>query len=812
MSFFKKFWPILIGMLLLPQVRAGDIKPPWPTNAYATPAGLDFFEKQIRPLLASQCYECHSTTAGRADGGLRLDSRESLLRGGVMGATIVPGEPSRGMLFKTLADFRETSPANPTHPRHRLPVEQLADLAAWIQMGAPDPRDTDHGPRNTLHETNVHWAFQPLNSPAPPAVRNQRWPNNTIDRFILARIETAGLSPSLAADKRALIRRATFDLTGLPPAPEEIDAFLRDRSPRAYEKLVERLLASPHHGERWGRHWLDVARYADSSGDNSDFPIPQARFYRDYVITAFNQDKPYDQFLREQIAGDLLPAESAAETNEHLVATGFLALSRRFGAGMKETEHLTIEDTLETLGRAVLGLSMSCARCHDHKHDPISMQDYYALYGIFSSTRYPHPGSEPQTYQTNFVRLQPLPEIETPIKPMRDKLAAMDDELDRLHEQITVLEKKGLSTKDLNTTYDKLDKEADNLAVDLSTFDTAYAVAEDKPVDARVQKRGEPWNLGEEAPRGFLKILGGRKLPADCRGSGRLELAEWLTDAASPLTARVMVNRIWQHHFGRGLVETPSDFGTRGRPPTHPELLDHLARRFIESGWSVKAMHRLIMFSATYQQSSSRPVVGELKNIDSDNTLLTRFPRRRLDAEEIRDALLAVSGDLDPAPAGPHPFPPAHTWNFSQHVQFNAVYETRRRSVYLMQQRIKKHPFLAAFDGADANASTADRGVTTTPLQALFMMNDPFAHAQAGMFARRLLAEATDDSQRINRAHLLALGRPARPDEIREGLAYLDAFRKRLTDVTGSDGPRELQAWSSYARALLGSNEFFFVD
>jgi hypothetical protein len=712
-------------------------------------------------------------------------------------------------------------------------------LPASASASAPGPLATEAASRNPQPTARPHWAFQPLQAPSLPAVRNQRWPHNALDRFILARLEAAGLSPSLAADPRALMRRATFDLTGLPPRPEEVDAFLRDRSPRAYEKLVERLLASPHYGERWGRHWLDVARYADSSGDNSDYPIPQARFYRDYVIASFNRDKPYDRFLREQIAGDLLPAVSAAQTNEHLIATGFLALSRRFGAGMKDTEHLMIEDTLETLGRAVLGLSMSCARCHDHKHDPISMQDYYALYGIFASTRYPHPGSEPQTYQTNFVPLQPLPETEAPIKPMRDKLDALDNELDRLHEQITLLEKEGLSTKELDTAYDKLDREADHLAIDLATFDTAYAVADDKPITARVQKRGEPWNLGEEVPRGFLKILGGQKLPPDCSGSGRLELAQWLTAPANPLTARVMVNRIWQHHFGRGLVETPSDFGTHGRPPTHPELLDYLARRFIDSGWSVKAMHRLILHSATYQQSSRVPVKSESVisrsvlsgsvgvpsdsldtdllitdslNTAPDNTLLARFPRLRLDAEQIRDALLAVSGDLERAPAGPHPFPPAHTWNFSQHIQFNAVYETRHRSVYLMQQRIAKHPFLAAFDGADANASTAERGVSTTPLQALFLMNDPFAHAQAERFAQRLLRESPTDPERIHRAHLLAFGRPARADDIREGLAYVHAFRKKLADTGRAAGQCVLQAWSSYARALLGSNEFLFVD
>jgi hypothetical protein len=850
MWFNQQLWLVMAGVLLQPESSFGEIKLQRAANAKAAPDGVEFFEKRIRPLFVDRCYECHSATSGRAEGGLRLDTRDGLLQGGVSGPAVVPSDPTRGALIKTLVNAGQ-QPATVT--RHRLPIALINELATWVLLGAPDPRTTKPEIRNSKLETPLHWSFQPLLAPNVPSVHHLRWPNHDIDRFILARMEVAGLAPALAADKRTLIRRVTFDLTGLPPTPEEVDAFLRDRSAGAYEKLVERLLASPRYGERWGRHWLDVARYADSSGDNSDFPIPQARFYRDYVIDSFNHDKPYARFLREQMAGDLMPAENAAQSNELAIATGFIALSRRFGAGLKETEHLTIEDTLETMGRAVLGLSMSCARCHDHKYDPISMQDYYALYGIFASTRYPYPGSEPRTYQTNFVSLHPTPEIEESAGPLRRKLNTMDDELDRMDAQIKLLEKERLSTTDLNAAYDKLDQEADDLAMDLATLDTAYAVADDQPINARVQKRGESWNLGDEIPRGFLKVLGGQRLPADCQGSGRLELAEWLCDPANPLTARVMVNRIWQHHFGRGLVATPNDFGRRGQAPTHPELLDYLAARFIESGWSVKAMHRLILLSATYQQGSlgslnalpepvgnvqrstfnversKLSVVGQVDGPDSraalnleashkaarmdpDNTLLSHFPRQRLDAEEIRDALLFVSGDLDLTPVGPHPFPPAHTWKFSQHVQFNAVYETRHRSVYLMQQRIKKHPFLATFDGADANASTAERGVTTTPLQALFLMNDPFAYAQAESFARRLLREASDDPQRINRAHQLAFGRTARSEEVREGLAYLEAFRRKLLATKAVPENAVLPAWSSYARALLGSNEFMFVD
>ncbi len=684
--------------------------------------------------------------------------------------------------------------------------------------------------------TNLHWAFEPVSDPRPPEVRHRRWPNNDVDRFILAKLESDRRLPALSADKRSLIRRATFDVTGLPPTPEEVERFLKDTSPRAFERLVERLLATPQYGERWGRHWLDVVRYADTAGESSDFPIPQAFRYRNYVIDSFNSDKPYDQFLREQIAGDLQPASSQAVRNEQTIATGFIALSRRFGSG-EGVPHLTIEDTLETIGRAVLGQSLSCARCHDHKHDPVTMRDYYGLYGVFSSTRYPHPGSEVKNRQANFVPLVPQAEFEARTKPFREALEAAGAEIARLEKEAATLHKQGLSTEAANTDLEAAKKRRAELLASPPDVPTAYAVAEGASTNARVQLRGEPSQPGAEAPRGFLKILGGQTLPAGCLGSGRLELAGWLTAPTNPLTARVMVNRLWQHHFGRGLVATPNDFGIQGRRPTHPELLDWLASRFIESGWSFKAVHRLILNSAAYQQASvisnqysvfSDAAAGRVVAADgrfystvgtgslNTDSLITEYfspyPRRRLDAEQLRDALLAVSGELDQAPGGAHPFPPEHTWAFTQHAPFDAVYESRKRSVYLMQQRIRKHPYLALFDGADPNASTGERGVTTTPLQALFAMNDKFAHEQAAAFARRLLREREEDRSRVERAYQLAFARRARPDEVRETLAFLDAVRTRLRTNGIPAEAQSLRAWSSVARALLGSNEFLVID
>ncbi len=802
----------LLGVLLLPHVNVAATDPR-PTTA-ASPDAIEFFERRIRPLFVDRCYECHGPQSASPGGGLRLDSRERLTRGGVSGPTVRTGDPGQTVLIRT---FRDAGQSPLLVAKHRLSGEQLAELSAWVKLGAPYPASDELAVPTATNASPTHWSFQPLKAPAPPIVNNRRWARNEIDQFILETIEAAGLAPGFAADKRVLIRRATFDLIGLPPTPGEVDAFLKDRSPRAFEKVVERLLASPQYGERWGRHWLDVARYADTSGDSSDYPIPQAHKYRDYVIDSFNRDKPYDQFIQEQIAGDLIASETEEQWKERTIATGFVALSRRFAVDTPGTEHLILEDTLDTMGRAVLGLSLSCARCHDHKYDPISMEDYYGLYGIFASTRYPHPGSEVRRYQTNFVPLITYAELEALGRPYLAKLAVLDTEIARLEKEMEVRGKAGLDADDLKTAYEKIYGQRDGLVANAPQIDAAYAVVDDTPANARIQKRGEPLNLGDEVPRRFLKIFGGEKLPPECTGSGRLELAHWLTGASRPLVARVMANRIWQHHFGRGLVATPSDFGTRGRPPTHPGLLDWLAERFVENGWSIKALHRLVMLSATYQQAGEYSISdaqspARFETADPEDRLLARFPRQRLDAEQIRDAMLAVSGALDSTPAGPHPFPPPHTWNYTQHKQFTAVYPSKKRSVYLMQQRIKKHPFFAVFDGADVNASTAERVVSTTPLQALFAMNDPFTHARATDFAARLLRERAADRDRIDLAHQLAFGRSASADEVRQALEYLKRAESPARAIEESEDDWRVQVWASYVRALLGSNEFLFVD
>jgi hypothetical protein len=768
--------------------------------AKVTDDGTEFFERQVRPILVQRCYECHSA-GKKVKGGLALDTAEGVSKGGELGAVVRPGQPNESLLIKAVryADQDLQMP-----PKHRLESNEVAVLERWVAIGAPYPPNVIRVPGRA----SEHWAFQPVRTHAVPRTANARWAANDIDRFIVGRLEERGIQPGPAADRRTLIRRATFDLIGLPPTREEVDAFVNDRAPGAFERVVDRLLSSPHYGERWGRHWLDLVHYADTAGDSADYPVPQAYRYRNYVIESFNQDKPYDRFLREQVAGDLLPATSAEEKQALIIATGFIASARRFSVEPASAMHLTIEDTLDTIGKSVLGLSLSCARCHDHKFDPISMRDYYALYGIFSSTRYPYPGSEEKKRQSDFVHLLSDTEWQARHKLESDERARLDTEVSRLEKRIDLMKKEGLDDRELRRELRPIRQKRDDLVASLSLADMAYAVTEGSPANAKIHLRGEPHRFGDEIARGFPTALGGQRVPKEERGSGRLQLAEWLSEPANPLTARVMVNRIWQHHFGKGLVQTASDFGTRGRPPTHPELLDYLAGRFMAHGWSLKTMHKLIMLSQTYQQTSSDDPAKAL--VDPSNELLWKQNRQRLDAESLRDAILAISENMECTNAGQHPFPLPNRWDYTQHSQFTALYETHQRSVYLMQQRIRKHPFMAIFDGADPNSSTAQRPVTTTPLQALFALNDKFVHEQAQHFAQRLLAKDCSEAARITRACELAYGRPASLDEIRTGQNYLRELVRKLQKSRVADS--EGEAWASFARALFGSNEFMFVD
>ena len=1224
----------------------------------------DLFETKIRPVLLDRCFSCHGDN--KTSGGLKVDSRESLLKGGDTGPAMTPGKPADSLLMRAIRRQADVS-AMPPEKSKALRADETAAFEKWIAAGAVWPATSKK------FASQKHWAFEPVRDVAAPGVRDKQWSKTSIDPFILARQEARGIRPAAPADKRTLIRRATFDLTGLPPTPAEIDAFLKDDSPGAFETVVDRLLKSPAYGERWGRHWLDVVRYADTAGDTADYPTPLAWKYRNYVIDAFNADKPYDEFLLEQIAGDILAAKGPREKYaERVTATGFLAISRRFGFDSENYHHLTIQDTIDTLGQATMGLSLGCARCHDHKFDAVSMKDYYGLFAIFESSRYAFPGSEQKQRMTTLSPLSPPVESRPKWSEFESRVAALSDRLARqkigapatplksLHEidgdfetqapaaggsngvlvlpwlyegKIAVTEgaqspfknlhtggRKGasiaanagayriwqaptfmrtgdllqanldfrISQADASTTGshhfslsslagasatevlisatavslrtgDRIEKLASlkpgewqnlQLTVDLKrrvvsgkvgapgsvtafadkpliagftgavevvtlkshdagqhklpaidydnvgwqdspiapvtttlptpatpagepdavalaaelqqltgfdgdlelqrrdtapvapwnpgpnsvvkisegsqspfrnvypagrlgihlpnrgaydgfglslaqatpdkqgklhiafdfrvgdkaaggdgswryyigqgagnsaavelyfnakeffrrsgdaktavtpitpgewhqvrlvldmkarrysgiiesakashefagecatgwtgvidysfidsyghlpgvrpAFDTdnfvvrdraipaintplpkqdqpgeartariaelrkqidslrsrseadgrelsrlvangpvefAYAMAEGTPHDVRMQLRGEPDRPGDVVKRGTIKSLAGGPLPEGTPGSGRWELAGWLTNPGHPLTARVMANRVWQYHFGRGLVKTPNDFGVRGMAPTHPELLDHLATRFVQSGWSVKALHRMIMLSATYRQA----VVEQDGKAPADALdTYAGFPRRRLDAEEIRDAILMVSGELDATPGREHPFPSPVSWGFSQHAPFIAVYEHDKRSVYLMTQRLKRHPFLGLFDGPDPNATTADRLTTTVPTQALFFLNDPFVYAKSLKWAARLRTAGTDDAVRLDLAWRQAIGRSPTANEQREGLEFLAAYRAELKAIGADD--IETKTWAACLRTMLGGNEFLHVD
>ncbi len=774
-----------------------------------------FFESKVRPVLIESCYECHSAKSEKIKGGFLLDSRAGIRKGGDTGPAITPGDPDASLLIEAV---RHKSEDLAMPPKKKLPPEQIAALEEWIKMGAPDPRSDDTvaavQAKSAIDWTKARewWSFRPLQNPAPPAVKNAAWPVNELDHFILARLEAEGCQPAPPADPRALIRRISYDLTGLPPLPEDVEAFTASCSDSTalshqLSTLIDRLLTSSAYGERWGRHWLDVVRYADTAGDNSDFPIPQMHRYRDWVIAAFNRDLPYDQFVREQLAGDLLPDR----TTDQLIATGYIANSRRFGSRVDDyPQHLTIEDTIDNYGRAFLGLTINCARCHDHKFDPIPTTDYYALYGIFHSTRYPWPGIELEQKQRDLVPLVPRDQIATAMQQQK----ARDDEQSKLEKKVKKLE------DDLkNNQGDEKKKLEQEIAVakeaaDQPRLDLAYAVTDGGKIEnCAVQMKGDPAKPGEVVPRRFLTVLGGAAVPESDHSSGRAQLADWLFDAKNPLPARVMVNRLWQYHFGKGIVPTPNDFGKQGKPPTHPELLDWLASRFIADGWSVKRMHKLILMSATYRQGSQCAVPGSQSGAGSGTgDLFSPFPRHRLDADAIRDTLLLLGDSLDREPAGAHPFPPQSEWKFTQHNPFKAVYDSRKRSVYLMTQRIQRHPYLAIFDGADPSASTPQRLTSTTPLQALFLLNDPLVHEMADKFAARVCAADADAAARVQRAWMLLFSRPPTVDEIAGAQEFLKTAREKLRADGKPNDRLDPESWQALVRALLRLNEFVYLD
>jgi hypothetical protein len=1087
-----------------------------------SPTAVEHFEKKVRPLLIANCHECHGGDPGKVKGGLRLVSRAELVKGGDSGPAVVPGEPSQSRLIKAV---RHASDELKMPPKGRLKDVEIADLEAWVKAGAVWPaattgRNESRGPGQLFTEEQKRfWAFQPVRNIAPPTVRDAEWGRSPIDAFILAKLESQGLRPARRADKHTLLRRVTFDLTGLPPTPDEIEEFLRDESPKAFERVVDRLLASPAYGERWGRHWLDVARYADSNGLDENTAFGHAWRYRDYVIRSFNRDKPYDEFLREQIAGDLLP--DAHENPDRLTGTGFLVLGPKLLAEPdKQKMKMDIADEqLDTLGKAVLGLTLGCARCHDHKFDPIPQRDYYSLLSVFTSTRtMKNLATVAQAHE------RPLPTGEKPevIEARREQIEAQQAVIRRLTDELrskVLADARAnvgaylLATADARGragaarmadgrvggavvleaekyeigTADKTDLgygegigvilsyQAEHTRAEYSVsvpkdgeyeLELRYAAQESRPVRVsvggkvvlakvasdttggwnpehqawkpagkvrmqagknavvveahgllphidklailpveRTSERGRPsqgtveevaakrklvgefvaawaeylrgakldaslfgpwlavadlpdagfeaaaepilakfrgmspdelvggptpktleelagryeWGLprvesgrkllanaagpfalktplpanpellyptevatlskatgelaaiektapvpimvlavedgakypqvksdgkprnlfvqvrgnyltpGEEAPAVFPRILAGENqspflavandaIPPETNqtryggsrnASGRLELARWITDAKHPLTARVMVNRIWQHHFGEGLVRSPDNFGALGERPTHPELLDWLALRLVEDGWSVKRLHWLIVTSATYQQSSKS---NPWSAIDPDNKLLWKFPRQRLEAEAIRDSLLAVGETLDPRMGGTLLNNGNFTYVNNENSTNTARYDNDRRSVYLPVIRNTLFDFFQVFDFAEPHVPNGKRASTVIAPQALYLMNSPFVREQAAAFAGSLLSKLGSDEERIRRAYLRAYGRPATDVEVNQAIGYLTRYESAMASVERDQSNRRARAWQSFCQVLFAGSEFIYVN
>ena len=706
----------------------------------ASPVAADpvDFVRDVQPILATHCYSCHG--AERQRSGLRLDVKSEAFKGGeLFEASIVAGNPNESPLVQFVAD--EDADLIMPPGNRRLTGPEIATLRRWVEEGAEWPDGVDPV---TLADPRDHWSFRPLASAAPPPIIAADWPRQPVDRFILHRLEQAGLRPAREADRVEWLRRVTFDLTGVPPTPEEATSFLRDHSASAFERVVDRLLLSPRYGERWAQHWLDVVRYADTHGFEVNTERPHAWPYRDYVIDAFNCDRSYDAFIREQIAGDAIGAEAA---------TGFLVTASVLLPGQigkdEPSKRLARQDSLDeivvNLGQTFLGLSVGCARCHDHKFDPISQQEYYAMQAFVAGVEY-----------KDRLAIDP-----------REEIACSNSE--------------------------------DQLVADSSDQASKIFAGEFRePDEIRFLTRGDPEQPKAVVGPSVPAALGSLQLSEDATEQERRRaLAEWIASADNPLTARVMANRVWQGHFGQGLVETANDFGRSGSPPSHPELLDWLASELIRSGWSIKRLHRMIVLSATYRQSSHRyPDAGLAAQADADVRLLWRFPARRLEAEAIRDSMLAVSGQLDWEMYG-------RGFNLFDKrgglTGFNPIesFEPRglRRMVYAHKVRRERDGVFGAFDCPDAGQSTPRRRESTTPIQALSLFNSRFTLERADAFAGRVNREVGENvGQQVHRAYQLALTRDPDAEELRSAEA-----------VVGRHGLATL------GRVLFNSNEFLFI-
>jgi cytochrome c553 len=934
-------------------------------------SGEEFFEKEVRPLLVARCQGCHGEV--KQKGGLRLDSLPSALTGGGTGPAVVPGKPAESLLV----DAIRYGELYQMPPKSRLPEAEVATLTRWVEMGAPWPASAPVAAKPSSHfdltERSRHWSFQPAVRAEPPEVVDEAWTAGPIDRFLLAKLEQKALKPAPDADRRTLIRRTTFDLTGLPPTPAEVAAFLADPAPDAFEKVVDRLLDSPHYGERWARHWLDLVRFAETAGHEFDYDHPDAWRYRDYVIRAFNADLPYDRFVVEHLAGDLVPdprRDPVEGTDESILATGFFLLGEgtHSPVDVREEQMRRVSDQVDVISKAFLGLTVACARCHDHKFDAISTRDYYALAGYLASSRHQHvpidkkgeiaakvaelgsrkaqleatlprptslerpgaaasdgstlfedfgtPGyagwttsghafgdgpSQPGAFRPNNAAEGPvgwtIPAGQAHSGLVADRLQGVmrsrtfdvgakyvhflasgkggrinfvidgfekirspiyggltlgvdAGDVPRWHSmkleawagQRAYIELSDGGTLNYETAIPfysngdgylavdeirfsdsatppamtgqapipiagprdgELDRRYVALATSIPRPEYAPALLDGDGEDERVHIRGSHKTLGPEVPRRSLEVFSGTEQPRPDKGSGRLELARRLTSPGNPLLARVMVNRLWQHHFGEGLVRSVDDFGKMGQAPSHPELLDWLARRFVDGGWSIKAMHRLILTSRAYRMSSQIDVASEPERIDPNNILLHRANLRRLESESIRDAILACSGTLKPAMFGPSV--PVHLTEFmdgrGKPGSSGPIDGEGRRSIYQNVRRNFLAPFLMAFDSPPPASPMGRRNVSNVPAQALTMLNDPFVLGQSRLWGERLLAAGPRSAEaRVESLYRTAYGRAPTAEERDGALAF----------VAGHEG--DAGTWGDLCHVLFNVKEFVFVN
>jgi len=791
---------------------------------------VDVFRDQVEPILRQRCYECHSH-AGKIKGGLTLDSPSGWQKGGESGPALVPGALDQSRLIKAV---HYATPDLEMPPKAKLPASEIAILEQWVAAGAPDPREAVIVAAKKgvdIEAGRKHWAYQPVRETAPPPVRDKAWPLNEVDAFLLAKLESAGLHPGAAAEAHTWLRRVTFDLTGLPPTEAEIAAFIAVPSLQAHERVVDRLLDSKAYGERWARHWLDLVGYAEQIGTEGKIFAEHAWRYRDYLLKSFSADKPFDRFIREQIAGDLLPAASPQERRENLIATGFIVLGDVDinSIDKLKMEYDFVDSQVSKVGTAFLGMTLGCVRCHDHKFDAIGQQDYYGIAGMFRSTK--------TTFRTNLgiwsnvyrVPLPEMPEDRAAASEHQKHLTTWHQEKDKLTAELKPLE---AALKDkAHTESPETKKHRAELTTQIQTLEGKIAHAEyfdpgkpqalavadvAEPADMRLTIRGNPYALGDTMPRGLVRVAMWAPQPQiPARQSGRLQLADWIADVRHPLTARVAVNRVWQKLFGEGLVRSVDYFGIRGESPTHPELLDYLAHRFVKEGWSQKKLIRLLALSRAYRMTSSAGENAHASESDPENRLLWHMNRQRLDAESIRDAMLAASGRLA-APAGGPGLPLEFPENVSglplkpksNHPQFAIKTErpsqNYERTLYLPVVRTGTQLGSArlrdVFDFPQPAQITGKRNETTVPTQSLYLLNADLIRQRAADLAGDLLATTKDsDPSRIARLWLRVLNRPVTAAEQADALAFLKDTSPATPAAT---------AWTELARALFGTNEF----